>query len=86
MRSYIVKEHHIDSAVSEILRYTQTNIHIDILLLLYKDFKLPLSNVHYSDDTQGGRGHMAVNYTGIKICITTFSYSLTQKFVSFIAF
>ena len=31
MRSYIVKENHIGSAVREILPYTQTNI-----LLLYK--------------------------------------------------
>ena len=41
MRSYPVKENPIGSAIIEILLYkhtnTQTNIHIDILLLYYKD-------------------------------------------------
>ena len=44
MRSYIVKENHIGSAVSEILWYRQT----DILILLYKDYllnkKISISN------------------------------------------
>ena len=35
MSSYIVKENHNGSVVSEIFRYRQT--HIDILLLHYKD-------------------------------------------------
>ena len=36
MRSYIVKKNHIGLAVSEILRYRQT----EILLLLYKDWAI----------------------------------------------
>ena len=40
MRIYPVKENPIDSAVSEILRYTQTNI----LLLKYKDTRFKMIN------------------------------------------
>ena len=36
MRRYTVKENHIGSAVSKILRYRQTHI-LEILLLYYKD-------------------------------------------------
>ena len=36
MKSYPVKENHIGSALSEILRYRQTNI----LLLYHKDFQM----------------------------------------------
>ena len=35
--SYTVKQNHIGSVVSEILRYRQTNIQAEILLLLFKD-------------------------------------------------
>ena len=39
MKSYIVKENYIGSAVSEILRYAVTHrqTHLEILLLFYKD-------------------------------------------------
>ena len=42
MRIYPVKENYIGSVISEILRYTQTNTHtqIDILLFYYKVCKL----------------------------------------------
>ena len=51
MRIYPVIENLIGSAVSEILRYKQTNTqtkrHKDILLLLYNDISICLANSLY---------------------------------------
>ena len=46
MRSYTVKENPIDSAVSEILRYKQTNKQTNILLLYYKLLKVKIVYIH----------------------------------------
>ena len=40
MRSHILKENQISSAVREILRYRQTHTHTQIMLLLCKDYKV----------------------------------------------
>ena len=45
MKSYIVKENNIGSAVRKILRYRQTDRQADILLLYYKD--KGMNNVMY---------------------------------------
>ena len=44
MRSYIIKENHISSTVSEILRYTQKHTHILLLYLIFKCKDLFLLN------------------------------------------
>ena len=56
MRSYPVKENHISSAISEILRYKVTDRQTNILLLYNKDLNIlgSLQGVREGAEMDGG--------------------------------
>ena len=80
MRSYIVKEKHISSAVGKILRYTQTDRHPVTFICGYNNFNILLTMAFILQTLQNSQTLQDTIFEGLYLTLIDLTYNKHLKY------